>query len=98
MQVYPVCKFGINTCNALDNSVICRAALQFCTISQFNSILALAGNINVNFSLNFVVVNNFKIPMTDAMPILSLGSFNTITADWGLVACDTWLDKATWFR
>lgn len=45
--VYPVCKFGINTCNALDNSFICRAALQFCTISQFSSVLAVAGNINV---------------------------------------------------
>ena len=47
LQVYPVCKFGINTCNALDISFICRAALQFCTISQFSSVLAVAGNINV---------------------------------------------------
>lgn len=45
--VYPACKFGINACNALDNAVICRLALQFCQISQFSSILAVAGNINV---------------------------------------------------
>lgn len=82
MQVYPVCKFGINTCNALDNSFICRAALQFCTISQFSSVLAVAGNINVRPSfLQQIFLKGCIVLLGPEKRLLdSAGSFSLVNA------------------
>lgn len=45
----PVCTFGINACNnwPILGPFVCPLALQFCQTTQFASILAAAGNVNV---------------------------------------------------
>ena len=47
-QLYPICKFGINLCNAAPGvPLLCQLALTFCQSTQFAGVLAVAGNINV---------------------------------------------------
>ena len=48
MQVYPICKFGINVCNAAPYlPLVCTLALTFCQTSQFAAVMAVAGDMNV---------------------------------------------------
>ena len=48
LQVLPICKFGIDVCNAAPKlPFVCSLALTFCQATQFGGVLAVAGDMNV---------------------------------------------------
>lgn len=47
MLAYPACRLGIELCNGASWSSECELALTFCQSTMFDSIMAIAGNINV---------------------------------------------------
>ena len=48
VQVYPICRLGIDACNAVPSlPFLCSLALTFCQTTQFGGVMAVAGDMNV---------------------------------------------------
>lgn len=44
---FPICRYGIESCNAHNWSIACKAAVTYCQTAIFGQVLLAAGNINV---------------------------------------------------
>ena len=47
MQIYPVCRLGVNLCNSLKVDFVCELALLICQNTVVGPIQAAGGNFNV---------------------------------------------------